>query len=99
MIRAIIERQVKNKESLPHMLQQLRSSAMQWPGYISGETLMSTSDPGKIITISTWRSLEDWEIWEKSEKRAALYQQIEPLLAGKPVVSTYEILATEATPR
>ena len=99
MIRAIIERHLKNGESLTPLLRELRAAAMHWPGYISGETLVSTEDKSIIIVISTWRSLEDWKVWGTSEMRAKLYQQIEPLLVEKPKVSTYEILATEEVPR
>ena len=99
MIRAIIERHLKDEESLTPLLWELRAAAMHWPGYVSGETLVSTEDKSIIIVISAWRSLEDWKVWEISEMRARLYQQIEPLLVEKPKVSTYEILAAEERPR
>lgn len=98
MIRVIIERRLKARESLAPLLQQLRASAMKWPGYISGESLVSTEDDTIILVISTWRSLEDWIVWETSEVRDKLYQQIKPLLVENPKVSTYKILATEERP-
>ena len=95
MIKIVIERHIKDVESLAPLLRELRAAAMHYPGYITGETLVSTEDKSTVVTISTWQTLEDWQAWETSETRARLYQQIEPLLVEKPKVRTYRILATE----
>jgi quinol monooxygenase YgiN len=96
MIRVIIERCAREAENLPHLLRELRTEAVHCPGYVSGETLVSTEDSSAIVVIGTWQSLEDWQAWEKSPTRARLYQQIEPLLREKPKISTYRIAATES---
>ncbi len=97
MVRVVIERHLKEgkKGDLFPLLRELRAVAMHHPGYITGETLESTEDLSIISTLSTWRSLEDWKAWEKSEPRKKLYKKIEPLLAEKPKVSIYQIAATE----
>jgi heme-degrading monooxygenase HmoA len=95
MIRVIIKRQTKKGESVLMLLRELRAAAIRAPGYVTGETLVSTEDDSIVVVISTWRSLNDWEEWEKSETRARLYQQIEPLLVEKPEVRIFRILATE----
>ena len=97
MIRTIIQRHLKEDkiEELAPLLRRLRTSAMHQLGYVTGETLVSTEDKSIVAVISTWRSLEDWQAWETSETRGRLYQQIEPLLAEKPKVSMYQIMATE----
>ena len=95
MIKVIVERHIKEGENLSPPLRELRAVAMDEPGYITGQTLVSTEDSSIIVVISTWSSLEDWKAWETSEKRARLYQQVEPLLVEKPKVSTYQIVATE----
>ena len=95
MIKAIIERHIKDEMSFSPLIRELRAAAIHQPGYVTGETLVSTEDKSIIVVISTWRSLEDWEAWETSETRAKLYQKIEPLLLQKPQVRTYQILATE----
>jgi len=97
MIRAIIERRTKEVEKLATMLRELRATAVHQPGYITGETLVSTEDSAVIAVISTWRSLEDWKAWEKSPTRAKLNGKITPLLEGTPVVRTYELMAAEET--
>ena len=100
MIRVIIERRLKEgkREDLIPLLMKLRTEAIHHPGYITGETLVSTEDPSVITVLSTWRSLDDWKAWEKSEVRVKLYWQIEPLLQEKAKISIYQIMATEPKP-
>lgn len=97
MVRIVIERHLREgeREDLMPLLRELRAVAMHQSGYVTGETLASTGDPSIISVLSTWRSLEDWEAWEKSEQRIKLYKQIEPLLVEKPKVSIYQVVATE----
>ena len=97
MVRVVIQRHLKEgkKGDLMPLLRELRAAAMNYSGYITGETLASTGDPSIISVLSTWRSLEDWKAWEKSEQRIKLYKEIEPLLAEKPKVSIYQVMATE----
>ncbi len=97
MVRVVIQRHLKEgkKGDLMPLLRELRAAAMNYPGYITGETLASTGDLSIISVLSTWQSLEDWKAWEKSEPRIKLYKQIEPLLAEKPRVSIYQVVATE----
>jgi heme-degrading monooxygenase HmoA len=97
MVRVIIQRHLKEgkKGDLLPLLRALRTAAMNHAGYIHGESLVSTEDPSIISVLSTWRSLEDWQVWEKSEQRVKLYREIEPLLVEKPRVSVYRVMATE----
>lgn len=97
MIRVIIERHLKEAEKgeLIHLLRELRTSAIHQPGYISGETLSSIEDTSIISVLSTWQSLNDWRNWEQSGTRTSLEKQIEPLLAERPKVRVYQIMATE----
>jgi len=97
MLRVIIERRVKEDKQgeLITLLRELRVAAVHQPGYVTGETLVSTEDASIISTLSTWRSQTDWKAWEKSGSRNRLNQQIEPLLREKPKISIYEVMATE----
>ena len=97
MIRVIIERRLqadKTEEFIP-LLMRLRTDAIHQPGYITGETLVSTEDPANITVLSTWRSLDDWKTWEKAEPRLKTYWQIEPMLKERAKISTYQIMAAE----
>lgn len=100
MIRVMIERHLKKtkKADLIPLLIKIRAAALPQPGYVTGETMVSTTDPSVVTVLSTWRSLDDWKAWEKSAERAKLYQQIEALLQEKARVSVYQIMATEEAP-
>ncbi|MBA7704755.1 hypothetical protein ES703_113573 [subsurface metagenome] len=82
-------------EELIRLLMQLRTAAIHQPGYITGETLVSTEDPSIITVLSTWRSLDDWKTWEKEEARVKMYWQIEPLLKERARISVYQIMTAE----
>ena len=94
MIRVIIERRVRKGEDISPLLLKLRTAAMQSPGYITGESLLSTEDSSNVVVLSTWQTLENWKAWAKSEIRTRLSQQIEALLAEKPKVRAFRILPT-----
>ena len=96
MIKVMIETYVKVKRNISLSLLELGIAASAHSrGFVSGEALLDTRDDSKIITLSTWKSIEDWEQWAKSEFRAKLYQDTETFLRKKPTVRIFEVVATE----
>jgi len=93
MIRVIIEHQVKTGQDIFPLLRELRTNAMQYLGYVSGETLVNTKDISNILVISTWQTLEAWNVWEESRLRATFNQPVEALSLGKSKVRTYSIVS------
>jgi quinol monooxygenase YgiN len=61
---------------LSQLLIDLRNLANQQPGYISGETLRNVDDRKEYLVISTWKSLEAWDLWLKNETRRQVENQI-----------------------
>ena len=59
------------------LLNELRSRAMQQPGYISGETLSKPGFPMNMIIIGTWQTLEEWNRWRNSDERQRLESMLE----------------------
>ncbi len=89
-VKILIKRTVSRdraKELIP-LFRQIRSHAIQQPGYISGETLKRLDQPGQFLIISTWQSSDDWEKWLNSKERNDLQDKIDGLLGGK---TDYEI--------
>ena len=95
MIRVVIKRQITQKERISELIRELRAAAIPHPGYLGGETMISTDDKRVIIVMSTWRSLDDWEKWKMSEKRSEITEKISPLLAAPPTIETYELQSSE----
>ena len=95
MIRVIIKRQVVQEEKISELLRDLRTAAMPHPGYLGGETMVSTEDKNVITVMGTWRSFTDWEEWRDSKERLELTKRIGPLLAQPPITETYELKPAE----
>ncbi len=95
MVKVIIGRRVKEGEDISPLLRELRAAAIHQTGYVTGETLVNVKDKLSVTTISTWRSAEDWKVWETSEVRTVLNKRVEPFLIEKPVVKIYQVMVTE----
>ena len=67
----LIKRRFKegNTPQIVALLNELRSLAMQQPGYMSGETLIKSDLPDDMVVISTWQDIESWHKWRDSEER------------------------------
>ena len=93
-VEVMIKRKVKQghqaKQLVPLILQ-MRALATYQPGYISGKTLCNLKDPEECLVISTWESVEDWDRWRHSWKRAEIEKKIECLTREK---TTYEIFSS-----
>jgi heme-degrading monooxygenase HmoA len=81
-VKVIIERRVTKgmDTDLANLMRDLRAKAMFAKGYISGETLRSHDDPALYVTISTWKSFEDWKAWEESAERKEMGKKIDTVL-------------------
>jgi heme-degrading monooxygenase HmoA len=88
----IIKRKLKiaNPEKLMPLLNQLRGLAKEQPGYISGETLKSLSDPEDFMVISKWETSADWEKWYRSKVRRDVQGQIDSLIGEKTFYDLFE---------
>jgi antibiotic biosynthesis monooxygenase (ABM) superfamily enzyme len=90
-VKIIIRRKVaKDKEGdLMPLLIQLRALATAQPGYVSGETLRNVSSPEDFLVISTWQSVDNWNVWMASKQRAEIQQKIDALLGEKTEYGIY----------
>jgi heme-degrading monooxygenase HmoA len=59
------------------LLNEIRTRAMNQPGYMSGETLVKRGYPNNMVVISTWRSPEDWHRWRESDERKTFEAMLE----------------------
>jgi len=89
-VKILIKREVpqdKARKMIP-LFRQMRASATEQPGYITGETLRSLDNPDEFMVISTWQSSDDWNSWLKSNERKEVQNKIDALLGGE---TQYEI--------
>jgi heme-degrading monooxygenase HmoA len=91
MVKVMIKRHIKEgKEAeVLELLKKLRFIVLDQEGYISGETLISTDNPLKLIVISTWESIDDWTRWRTSDARAQIESQLETLQAEPSLYESF----------
>jgi heme-degrading monooxygenase HmoA len=101
-ISVMIQRTFDDKEKaaeLVPLIVKLRSLATIQPGYITGTTFRCLDCPGEYLVISTWKDLECWKRWLKSEQRMALQKQIDDLLSEATQYRIYESLVGGLIPQ
>lgn len=89
-VKILIKRKVpqdKARKMIP-LFRQMRASAANQAGYITGETLRSLDNPEEFLVISTWQSSEEWKKWLQSADRKKVQSKIDELLGGE---TRYEI--------
>ena len=97
MLKVMIEWRAKpgKEHALEGMVRDLRSKAMQQPGYISGETLVGADDPSAYMVVSQWTRLEAWKNWEHSQDRQEIVQLIAPNVTEESCVRVFKNLFEE----
>lgn len=95
-IKVFIKRKCpRDKESeLFRCIKEIRRRVPQQPGYISGEYLKSIDETNEIVTISSWYSLEDWQIWFESEERKEIQSKIDSISGVTTEYSIYRYIKT-----
>jgi heme-degrading monooxygenase HmoA len=72
------------------LINQMRTTIVSNPGYVSGETLTRIDQPGEILVVSKWQSPFYWKQWYESRERKALQDRIDALLDAQTQYEIYE---------
>ena len=92
-VKILIKRKIPKDFDEPKfnkLIRQLRALAVIQRGYISGETLRRIDHPQDYLVISTWQSIDAWDTWWMSQKRAEVQEQIDAMLVVPTEYSMYE---------
>jgi heme oxygenase (mycobilin-producing) len=83
LTKVLIERKVKPgmEAEFRKILRSVLSGAAHAPGFISGETLQSLSDPSIHVTISVWKDVSSWQDWINCPPRKKMQEEIDKVLA------------------
>ena len=76
-------------EAISSLMKRVRSDAMRQRGYVSGEMLINFHDHHELLVISTWKSLEYWSDWARSETRFEEENLLSTYLEGEPTYEYY----------
>ncbi len=79
IVKVFIKRRIQEGKEFEvlHLLKKMRAKAMDYDGHISGETLISTTNPMEVMIVSNWENLECWAEWKNSQSRANIDAQLE----------------------
>ena len=94
MIKGIIGYEVLDYKDVEPILMQLRSYAMQYPGFVDAEFLVSEGDQSVGVMISTWETMENWRTWVGSEGTLALLRRARTAVTGTPRITAYRTMPT-----
>jgi quinol monooxygenase YgiN len=94
MIRVLVERKVLGEKVRQYegIARSVHHGAMARDGYLAGEALRDASDPLHYMTISTWKDLDGWKHWERSETRREYVRELTPTLQGPERITVLEHL-------
>jgi len=82
------------KKELFRQIREIRGLVPLQPGYISGEYLKSIDDSDEIITISSWFSVDAWQIWYNSNQRNEIESRINAIPGVSSEYSIYRYIKT-----
>jgi len=94
MIKGIIGYKVLSYKDVEPVLMQLRSHAIQYPGFVSAENLVSEEDFSVVIMISTWETIENWRTWVESRRTQDLFRQAKAVVMEAARITTYRTMPT-----
>ena len=94
MIKGIIGYKMADYKNVEPILMQLRSYAMQYPGFVDAEFLVSEGDRSVGVMISTWETMENWRKWVVSKATEALLRRARTVVTGTPRITAYRTMPT-----
>jgi len=94
MVKGIVGYKVLSYKDIEPILMQLRSHAMQYPGFVGAENLVSEEDFSVVLMISTWETIENWRTWVESRTTRDLLRQAKAVVMGAARVTAYRTMPT-----
>ena len=92
MIKGIIGYKVLDYKNVEPILMQLRSYAMQYPGFVDADFLVSEGDESVGVMISTWETMENWRTWVGSKGTEELLRRARTSVTGTPRITAYRTM-------
>jgi antibiotic biosynthesis monooxygenase (ABM) superfamily enzyme len=94
MTKGIIGYKTLDYKNVEPLLMQLRSCAMQYPGFVDADFLVGDGDDSIGVMISTWRTMENWRTWVGSKGTQELLRRARTVVMGTPRITAYTTMPT-----
>ncbi len=79
----------QTKQLIP-LLKKLRTEAEKQPGFISRTTYSKLNDPGELVVIMEWATVDEWLKWMDNEVAKDLQRQIDSIIGEKTFFDIYK---------
>ncbi len=73
------------------ILIQARYQAMRMQGYISSETWSNLDDPNRVVVVSMWQSINDWNRWHESPQRGEFVTELGKIMLGGEHINCFTL--------
>lgn len=90
-VTVIIKRvfRMDHTKNLKPLLIELRERSEKQPGYISRNTYSNVSDPGELIVIAQWETIDDWMNFMNQKESKELQWKIDSIIGEKTIFDVY----------
>ncbi len=68
------------------------AAASEQPGFLGAELQVPLDDDEELLVTAGWASPEHYQAWLESPVRAAMRDELEPLLAAEPEPRLYRVV-------
>jgi heme-degrading monooxygenase HmoA len=79
----------QTKQLVP-LLKELRIKAEKQPGFISRTTYSKLDDPGELVVIMEWQTVDDWVKWMDNKEAKDLQWRVDSIIGEKTVFQVYK---------
>jgi heme-degrading monooxygenase HmoA len=92
-VKIFIKRKIKEGQLLEasRLISRIRYGAMEQKGYISSETLTDHNDTSRVLVISMWHELEDWNAWKNSGERKEISDSFRAIVDAPTEYEIYDL--------
>ena len=92
-VKILIKRKIKdgNMQAAARLAINIRSGAMNQPGYISSESMRSLDDQNQITVVSMWQNMESWEAWRNNDARKEIVAEFREYIIGETEYEHYSL--------
>ena len=79
----------QTKQLVP-LLKKLRTAAEEQPGFISRTTYSKVNDPGELVVVMEWATVDDWLKWMDQDVAKDLQWEIDSIIGEKTFFDVYK---------
>lgn len=72
------------------LLKELRTKSEKQPGYISRTTYSKVNDPGELLVIAEWETMDDWMAWMSKKEAKDLQWKIDHIIGERTIFEVYK---------